>query len=376
MERAVKSGIALQSVCWVVVLGSVACGQVIDRILASPESERVRLIVADLDASAKKLEGKVLDATWTYAGRFVDANYGDDGTPPCKTRPSGKVQLISGQGFYWADYDSLVICPGQFDREKIIHKDGKTIDCLSKKGLITQVSSDCQVPSFIGDLDIYCDVTPCVVWRKGKNPMTPAVFQDFLLSCEWGGEVERGSGQMREIALKTKRGHGKHPRAGFEKQYRFAEMNGQLVHTGVSHHSVSPHSIPGYGEYDWVHTWEFAYQYQAFSGHLLPAGIHVILTGQTVNADGSPYKDHKPREEKNVKWKLTRCKILDKFPQEILQVSIPATVTVLDYCRDKKEHTVHRELSDSGGKLSYWWIMGLTLCCLGFGLLWYRRSRR
>ena len=348
--------------------------QVIDRILAAPEQDRVGLVVEELRSNVAILENKVLDMQWKYAGKVKEVNYGDDTFS--RARPNRNVHIVAGQDMFWQEADELIVYDMSDSRIDTYAKE-RSVTYRKKRGVIVEVNMDCSYPNAEGELDVLCDLTPCIVWHKANNTMTPAVFHDFLLSCDWQGEVTKDGQSMREIAVGTKRSRGSSTRAKFEKQYRFAEVEGQLVHTGVSNRSLSPQKTPGTGEeWDSVGIWEYQYQFRKYDGIYLPSSIHATLTELSLNADGTPFKDYKPIESRNVTWQLTACKVSDRFPEKLLQVTVPSTARVVDHCRNREERAIHQEIAKSGWSRKNWLIIGVLLCCVGLALTWYWRRRR
>ncbi|MEQ1828618.1 MAG: hypothetical protein ABL921_21835 [Pirellula sp.] len=352
---------------------SASYAQVIDRILAAKEEDRIALVVEELGANAKLTSKKVLEAQWSYSGKYSEGNYGD--RKQTRHRTSGKMHLVIGQDRFWAKYDYPFV-DSEYDTRVDTFLAGTTHFYRIGNSKIVNVDIMCELPPVPEDLKIYSELTDCAPWREGKERYTPKKFQEFISSCKWVDVGEPDRRKSREISIKRIRPPDPNrPRSSREKSYRFSEINGQLVLSGTTSRLVSPQKYDK-EEYDVIDDFNTAIEYRSIDGFLLPSGLHFVSATRSTNPDGTPFKSYKPAETKNVTWKLQKAKVLDRFPEEILEIPVPATARIVDHCTNQKERAERKQIANSGWTRTHWLIVGGLLCCIGIGLYWFRRNQK
>ena len=351
--------------------------QVMERIQAADEKARVGLIVDELVANARLTKDKVFDVTWSYTAKFAETSTtGADGGSAYKPRTSGKLHFFMGQNRFWGMRD----CPQLnfvHDAYQYTFDSDKARVYKLKNGKIVEVDLFCDyLSSPETDLDIYSDLYYCPPWRKGNVRASPERFQELLASGTWEGIYRIDGENVDEISVKRQRKiKADHPRASADMVYRFRESDGQLMFVGSLMRSVSPQKFGG-EEYDMIDESTVDVKYSVIGGFQLPSEVRHRVTMRSVNPDGSPYKDYKPAQIRMVTWKLEKARIVDQFPESLLNISVPASARVTDHCRNRAERAVQRELTETKWGRTHWLVVGGIMCCFGFGMWRYTRSRR
>ncbi len=358
---------------FVVLDSSVGSGQVIEKILSAKEDDRVAMIVEELEANADETARKVIDARWSYSGKYPSMSFGD--ADQHRHRSRGTMHLIMGQDRSWAHYDNPFDTP-DFAERIDTYQAGKTHSYRIKDSRIIGVNVHCELPPILEDLKFYCELTYFAPWREGKDRFTPKNFQAFLSSCTWVGEVASEGNKQREISImRTRPADSKHPRMTQEKIYRFSEISGRLVFCGTATHLLSPQKYNG-EEYDVIDDFTTSIEHRMVDGVLLPCVFRTVLTTRSTNLDGTPYKTYKPQESRSVTWKLQSAKLMDRFPENVFDISVPPTARIVDYCRNQQERSERKQIANSGWTRMHWLIVGVVLCCMGVSLLWFRHQSR
>lgn len=360
-------------VCGILIVcveANIASGQIIERILNAPLTERPSLVALEMRANAKKLDDKVLDLSWSYSGKFPDGNNGDQSLPP---RPRGDFHIISGRDLFWSQGDFDFVTP-ECDKEVVIYQNLESRYFKSLKGNIVNVTIVCGPPVQSHYLGILDKITPCLPWQlAGRYPQTPQVFEDMLRSCEWHDDVESKS--KREVFLRKLTIRAKDSRASIELIHRFSENDGELQYRGSTSRSVSVEKFDGE---EWLSNAStvFEYDYREYQGVQLPARIHSVQMSHTTNLDGTPFKQYQPYENFNVTWTLKKCTILDEFPMKVFDIKVPPTAKIVNLCRDRAERQIQQEAKQTGWARWRWLLGGCALCLFGIAILWYRRIRK
>ena len=364
----------IATLIWSMYLLSVGSADELDFIMALPESERPAHIAAKMEEYAAQFSSSIVSFTATERGsEEIESSRQTDPSAP-KT-----LTLVKGSTVH----ELVLSASNRYARIQDIEGDTTLITYDGKEGRLygydknrkmTYVDHICNLPS-LGSMSLekFVELTGITTFNSNSN-------SDLISKIEgisWGerrldstlGDCVILQNEVRSSGLKLDR-----------KLMYFGLRDSTLVLLRYESVSQYEYEFPIYGapaiaKYKWLNDYEYARK----SGKLLPQSWTYLITNEYTDLDGRLLPVSKemilnPNIIRSTTTTISKCKLLDRFPDEIFNIAIDPKAALIDSCQNAVQELVAMEQ-----KPRRWFSYSLLALCLlsgVFAVYFYSRSRR
>ncbi|XZE18030.1 hypothetical protein SH449x_003313 [Pirellulaceae bacterium SH449] len=340
-------------------------------IEALPEAERVPYIVSGLENYSSQFKGKTL---WFSAQETGGETYSaPELSDSASSGYSQKLKLYEGtrrHELILSNEQHFVhlTAPDEKVFVKIFDGISGSIYHYSKSRKLLQVERLCEQPGLLSLT--FCGLVEITALNTFKD-IEKDRFQKRINTMSWKGRVTDPELGDCVILSSTNIGKGINERT---MSMYFGFRSNQLVllrelSTMVSEYKHDYFDEPALEKYSWATDFGYA----DFSGKTLPKTILRVIKKDYHSLDGRSLAS--PKIYLSTTTKLSGVKILDRFPEERLQIPIPPDVMVIDRCEQVKQKTIATEVEKSKKSNLGWWLLFLASGALAAAFYFYKKRK-
>lgn len=358
---------------WSMHLIPVGSADELDFIMALPESERPAHIASKMEEYAAQFSSSIISFTATDRGsKQVETRSADPRAPIELTLTKGSMvhELVLSASNRYAKIQYL-----EGDATLITYdgKEGKLYG-YDKNRKMTHVDHFCRLPSLRSmSLDKFVQLTGITTFNSSSNSDLIHAIGKFSMA------ERRLDSTLGDCVVLQKEARSSGLKVDKTLMY-FGIRDSSLVLLREEAVLQYENELPvNAGRAILKYKWLNDYEYSRKSGKLLPESWTYLITKEYTDLDGrllplSNELSRNPSIIRSMTTTISKCKLLERFPDEIFNIAIDPKAALIDSCQNAVQ-----ELVAMDQKPRRWFRNSLLALCLLSGVLavyFYSRSRR
>ena len=230
---------------------------------------------------------------------------------------------------------------------------------------LKNVERDCRLPNVLPEFVFFCQITGASGWlQKDEVCDTKTWVDGKIKSMTFDGLTMNELGKVIVLDHKLE----KNPRFSMEggQKHFFGEFQNKIVWKG--NESITKVIDATGHSRSYMRTSKVYVDYQSIDGQVIPSRLSVKTITSDLDSKGGLISDPTLAIDKTIT--ITRCKVLQSFPQKLISINIPKGVAIYDNCKPEPESELPVENDGMFQKV----VLGLgsLFCVVSLGL-WLRR---
>jgi hypothetical protein len=333
-----------------IVSSTAFCSDIVSNLETVAPSARPALVSESIIDASKNTKDLVFEVDIAFTGKERELKL--ENSYPSSPNGTAKLVTSNSKGFAFVDNSPIIKSKETFD--------GKLSSVYRyKKNRMYQVDSDCQLPLVNPLVAFFCRITGASCWRTNNSEAcTTEVWARKFGAMEFL-EFSKLDGHAVAV-LVEKSLEGKRVTKHF-----FGDFQDRLVWKGSSSiFEKSYDEAPGRPAHIVNRLSDLRCDYRKVAGKTIPSTYTNSVVEVFFHPDRTSYGP--PSLVLEITARVKNCKILPKFPDEMLSIPISADAKIVNYCEERKQVAVQHQVTKSQQSGWKWWLLagGLALCAI------------